>query len=244
MLLPVLSSSALGFVNTKPSNLQLYLKTTCLSGSIHNTLVSSLEVIPWGLHLKLLAICPKFKGNFSVAERAPLLQPLMMKSLACYVPTCPGRDSQDYFCSLCATELHAETTTPWGNEPHGSSSVIGPASPAHNLKGWVETPLEEFQRLAPLPKNLPKMAAGWLLFSHFIHIWFLPLLYKHCALKASLLSWKVRLQAGYPPDFSKKTKTKTFGLQQWPVSCQNCSCAVPGAVWVPREHPSPQLPPA
>lgn len=52
-----------------------------------------------------------------VAEQAPLLQPLMMKSfcasLACCVPICPVRDSWHYFCSLCATELHAGTTALW-----------------------------------------------------------------------------------------------------------------------------------
>lgn len=102
VLLPVLSSSALAFVSIKPSNLQLYLKTTCLSGSAHNTL----EVIPWGLHLRLLAICPALKGNFSgsVQRSVCLLQSRHLfsnhlrwnhfcASLACYILTCPVRDS-------------------------------------------------------------------------------------------------------------------------------------------------------
>lgn len=133
-LLPVLSSSALGFVSIKPGNLQLYLKTTCLTGSVHNTLVSSLEVIPWRLHLRLLAICPRLKGNFSGSVQrsvCPFQSRYLFSnhlwwnhfcaSLACYVPTCPVRDSQHYFCSLCATELHAETTAQWGEWPSGSS---------------------------------------------------------------------------------------------------------------------------
>lgn len=163
MLWPVLSSSALGFVSIKPGNLQLYLKTTCLSGSVHNTFVSSLEVIPWGLHSRLLAICPRLKGIFSgsvqrnvclLQSRHPFSNNLWWNhccaSLACYVP-------------LALLEIPSIISAPWvqqscmlkpqprgGNDPHGFSSVIGPASPAHNLKGWVETPLEEFQRLVPL----------------------------------------------------------------------------------------------
>jgi len=64
VLLPVLSFSPLKFVVVKTSNLQLHLKIACLGGSAPNTLVSSVEVIPCELRLRLLASHLSLKGNY------------------------------------------------------------------------------------------------------------------------------------------------------------------------------------